>query len=93
MAEDLPEFDPQKSGIYEGHLRLSFIKAMDKIASDEISEFTELIFPLYLELRLPKTVRFGDLRRQAESNNAIVVWGNYAKSSRDYVDKMIGWAK
>ena len=63
---EIPEFDPKDKGIYQGHLRLSFIKAMDRIAYVELIELIGKTLPLFLEFNFHPSIKFNHLRKHFE---------------------------
>ena len=90
---EIPEFDPQEKGIYQGQLRLSFIKAMDKIAYVEVIELIGKTLPLFLEFDFHPSIKFSYLRKHLEhiSNDEVPI--ELREKFRKYVAHFVQWAE
>lgn len=88
----LPEFDPQKQGIYQGALRLSFIRAVDEIAYVELIELIGKTFPLFLEFNFSPSIKFSNLRKHQDVfSNQIPI--ELKEKFRKYFLFFVEWAR
>jgi hypothetical protein len=89
----LPEFDPPKKGVFQGRLRISFIKAMDKIAYDEIFEIIGKALPLFIEFNFHPSIKFSYLRKHFEYISNYKIQPELKRKFDNYVNLFIGWAE